>query len=85
MVGYGRTIYATNLNELTNKINTQIEIEYKNMKSYITHIHIEEPIGYLNNLFVAHLSFTNNNIRHMDNYEKTRGCTNPIILELEEE
>lgn len=84
MVGYGRVIYATNLNELNNKINNQIETEYKDKKSYVTHIHIEEPIGYLTNLYVAHLSFTNNVIRKMDVYEKTRGCTNPIIIDLDE-
>lgn len=85
MVGYGKTIYATNLNELTNKINNQIETEYKDKKSYVTHINIEEPIGYLTNLlYIAHLSFTNNVIRKMDVYEKTRGCTNPIVIDLEE-
>lgn len=85
MVGYVRIIYATNLNELNNKINNQIETEYKDKKSYVTDIHIVEPIGYLTNLlYVARLSFTNDVIRKMDVYERTRGCTNPIIIDLVE-
>lgn len=83
MVGYSITLYDVSLYELNKKINEQISIEL-NKGCYVNDIHLEDPKGTLNNLFIAHVTFTNEKIMAKDVYDKSRGCTNPIVIHVEE-